>query len=217
MQDALPGQSAYHQAFNNPIAYADPLGLYPYGGLNRNIGESAGEQWMREHGLGSGYTNPVFQQMSAQNQFASNLNQFTSSLPSGTTASLTPTGYGRFNYTVWEGMAFYSNFGNMLGSFWLAGYGDLRLTDPSYQYGNTFGERAGNLGFWWDMFSGTDDPNTIQMDISDNPVSWLISGVGVSAAAKGLNAVMKGGKTFAQLGSVIMSSLLTVSSSCIER
>ncbi len=44
------------------------MGLYGYGGgLNRHIGESAGEQWMREHGMGDGYTSPVFAQISTVN------------------------------------------------------------------------------------------------------------------------------------------------------
>ncbi len=67
MSDALPGMSPYHQSYNNPVAYADPLGLWPESGLNRHIGESAGEQWMREHGFGAGYTNPVFEQIPASN------------------------------------------------------------------------------------------------------------------------------------------------------
>ncbi len=37
LRDALPGQSPYHQSYNNPIAYADPLGLWPESGLNRHI------------------------------------------------------------------------------------------------------------------------------------------------------------------------------------
>ena len=66
MQDAMPGLSSYHQTFGNPVAFADPLGLFPEGGVNRHMGESAGEQWMRESGLGSDYTNPVVAQMPAQ-------------------------------------------------------------------------------------------------------------------------------------------------------
>ena len=81
MQDAMPGLSAYHQTFGNPVAFADPLGLWPEPGLNRNIGESAGEQWMREHGMGSGYTNPVFAQGPSYQQ--QQMNQFFSSLPQG--------------------------------------------------------------------------------------------------------------------------------------
>ena len=82
MQDAMPGLSAYHQTYGNPVAFADPLGLWPEPGLNRHIGESAGEQWMREHGMGAGYTNPVFAQGPSYQQ--QQMNQFFSSLPQGT-------------------------------------------------------------------------------------------------------------------------------------
>ena len=82
MQDAMPGLSAYHQTYGNPVNYRDPLGLYGYGGgLNRHIGESAGEQWMREHNMGDGYTNPVFAQGPSYQQ--QQMNQFFSSLPQG--------------------------------------------------------------------------------------------------------------------------------------
>ncbi len=57
MQDAMPSLSAYHQTYGNPVNYRDPLGLYGWGGhggLNRHIGESAGEQWMRERELSDG-------------------------------------------------------------------------------------------------------------------------------------------------------------------
>ncbi len=83
MQDAMPGLSAYHQTYGNPVSYRDPLGLYGYGGgLNRHIGESAGEQWMREHGMGAGYTNPVFQN-TRPSYGQQQMNQFFSSLPAG--------------------------------------------------------------------------------------------------------------------------------------
>ena len=52
VQDAMPGLSAYHQTYGNPVNYRDPLGLYGWGGgVNRHIGETAGEQWMREHNM----------------------------------------------------------------------------------------------------------------------------------------------------------------------
>lgn len=73
-----------------------------------------------------------------------------SGLPWGTRATLNATGNGQFDYTLWQGRAYYSNYGNLLGSLSLSGYGSLFLTDVSYQYGNTFGERASNFDFWWD-------------------------------------------------------------------
>ena len=209
MQDALPGLSAYHQTFGNPVAFADPLGLWPEPGLNRHIGESAGEQWMREHGMGAGYTNPVFAQMPAQNQFSSNLNSFVSGLPWGSRATLNATGNGEFDYILWQGRAYYSNYGSLLGGLSLSGYGSLFLTDASYQYGNSFGERAGNFDFWWDWATNdrafADDPNIIKMDIGDNPVSWLISGVGVLGAmkyARGVSAAKGSTKLLQQFNSV---------------
>ena len=111
------------------------------------------------------------------------MNSFVSGLPFGTQTTLTPTGDGVFNYTQWEGMAYYSNFGNMLGSLWLLDYGALQLTDPAYQYGNTIWERATSGRFWLDFADralfGRDDPNIVKSEMPE-----LVTWVGPGGAAK---------------------------------
>ena len=132
----MPGLSAYHQTYGNPVNYRDPLGLYGYGGgLNRHIGESAGEQWMREHGMGAGYTNPVFQN-NRPNPFMSSLNSFVAGLPSGSRTMLQPGADGKFDYYIWQGKAYSSNFGNIAGGLYLQDQGQTTLSKgraPYYQ------------------------------------------------------------------------------------
>jgi hypothetical protein len=63
--------------------------------------------------------------------------------------------------------------------------------DPD-DYGNSFIERVTNLEFWSDfgekIFKGDGNPNLIRADISTNPASNLLGGVG---AAKGLKWMTK--------------------------
>ena len=77
----------------------------------------------------------------------------------------------------------------------LSGYGSLFLTDASYQYGNSFGERASNFSFWWHWATNdgafADDPNLIQATVPDVPIG---PGGGAKLTAKGLKLLVQNSK-----------------------
>ncbi len=82
---------------------------------------------MRERGLSDGYTSPVFQRHQPQSPFMSSLNSFVAGLPSGSRTMLQPGADGQFDYYIWQGKAYSSNFGNIAGGLYLQDQGLVGL------------------------------------------------------------------------------------------